>query len=86
MHHWLVWVMEMRFCLLMQTFRVKDYDDQIEKNYHRLLLESDSEIGETEKIERFEFYKRASEAYAIVMTGTAKRFSNILIKKGTIVL
>jgi len=63
-----------------------NYDDQMEQKYHRLLLQSDPEVGMAEKIERFEFYKRASEAYAVVMTGTAKRFGNVIIKKGTIFL
>ena len=71
---------------MMKPADLANYDDQIEKNYHRLLLQSDPEVGQAEKIERFEFYKRASEAYAIVMTGTAKRFGNIIIKKGIIIV
>lgn len=72
--------------LMMKPADLTDYDDHIEKSYHRLLLQSDSEVGQAEKIERFKFYKRAWEAYAKVMTGTAKRFGNIMIKKGTILL
>jgi L-fucose mutarotase len=71
---------------MMKPSDLANYDDQIEKQYHRLLLQSDPEVGQAEKIERFEFYKRASEAYAIVMTGTAKRFGNIILKKGIILL
>ena len=70
---------------MMEPADPANYDSQLEQNYHRLLVQSDPEVGMAEKIERFEFYKRASDAYAVVMTGTAKRFGNIIIKKGTII-
>ncbi len=35
-----------------------------------------------EMIERFEFYKRAKKAYAVIMTGEKALYANIIIKKG----
>lgn len=70
---------------MMQPSDLDNYDDAVEKKYNSLLLRSDPEVGDVEKMGRFEFYKRTSEAYAVVMTGTTKRFGNIIVKKGTIV-
>lgn len=36
------------------------------------------------RIGRFEFYDRAKEAYAVVMTGETVKYGNIIIKKGVI--
>ncbi|MBR0276893.1 MAG: RbsD/FucU family protein, partial [Clostridia bacterium] len=35
-----------------------------------------------EKIERFAFYERAKQAYAVVMTGEDALYANIILKKG----
>ena len=37
---------------------------------------------EIEFIERFQFYERASNAFAVVMTGDTRKYSNIILKKG----
>lgn len=37
---------------------------------------------EMEKIERFAFYERAKQAYAVVMTGEKALYANIILKKG----
>ena len=70
--------------VMMKPTDLANYDDNMEKNYQTLLIKSDAGIGNVEMIERFEFYERSAEAYAVVMTGTARRFGNIILKKGTI--
>lgn len=35
-------------------------------------------------IERFKFYDRAKEAYAVVMTGESAIYANIILKKGVV--
>ncbi|MDR0376211.1 MAG: L-fucose mutarotase [Spirochaetaceae bacterium] len=37
-----------------------------------------------EKVERFAFYERAKQAYAVVMTGETVKYGNIILKKGVI--
>ena len=37
-----------------------------------------------EYVERFAFYQRAREAYAIVATGETALYANIILKKGVI--
>jgi len=60
------------------------YDNSIENEYFELLKKFVPNIEEAEKLDRFDFYDRASKAFSVVMTGTKKRFSNIILKKGTI--
>ena len=35
-----------------------------------------------ERIERFAFYERAKQAYAVVISGETAKYGNIIIKKG----
>ena len=37
-----------------------------------------------EKIERFAFYERAKNAYAVVMTGESALYANVILKKGVV--
>ncbi|UVI28518.1 L-fucose mutarotase [Paenibacillus spongiae] len=54
----------------------KQYEDIIEKH---------SSIKEPfEFVERFAFYERAKQAYAIVATGESALYANIILKKGVI--
>lgn len=38
-----------------------------------------------EHIERFQYYDRAKEAYAVIATGEAAQYANIILKKGCII-
>lgn len=38
--------------------------------------------GSVERIDRYAFYERAQNAYAVVMTGETAKYGNILLKKG----
>ena len=37
-----------------------------------------------EHLERFEFYERAKEAYAVIATGEQALYANVLLKKGVV--
>ncbi len=37
-----------------------------------------------ERMERFAFYERSKDAYAVVMTGEVRKYGNIILKKGVI--
>ena len=39
---------------------------------------------EAKYIERFEFYERAKNAYAVVMTGEISLYANVILKKGVV--
>jgi len=40
--------------------------------------------GPIEAIERYEFYARASEAFAIVASGETRLYGNLILKKGVV--
>ncbi|WP_026326408.1 L-fucose mutarotase [Paenibacillus ginsengihumi] len=52
--------------------------------YKRLTDIYEPEAGKFELIERFAFYERAKQAYAIVATGETAQYANIILKKGVI--
>ena len=62
-----------------------DFIPPIWENYKNI-VESNEEgkFGDFEKIERFEFYKRAQKAYAIISTSESALYANIILKKGVI--
>ena len=61
----------------------RDKIPQIWQYYERIFKDSQEEY-KIEKIERFGFYKRAGQAYAIVATGEKSLYANIILKKGVI--
>jgi len=55
----------------------------ITKEFAALLAASGYQ-GEIEPIERFAYYERAKNAYAIVATGERRYWGNLILKKGAI--
>ena len=50
--------------------------------YAKIIKTSTDE--EIEQIERFAFYDRAKDAYAVVMTGESALYANVILKKGVV--
>jgi L-fucose mutarotase len=55
------------------------------EEYRKIILESKEPFTEFEYIERFAFYERAKEAYAVVATSESALYANIILKKGVVV-
>jgi L-fucose mutarotase len=53
--------------------------------YRKIIRESKEPFTEFEYIERFAFYERAKKAYAVIATGEAALYANIILKKGVVV-
>ena len=53
-------------------------DPAVEAKYRAAL----SYDGEIERMERYAFYDRAKNAYAVVITGEIAKYGNIILKKG----
>ncbi|MBQ2743928.1 MAG: fucose isomerase [Oscillospiraceae bacterium] len=70
---------------LMQVMPGDDVETPIWDEYCEIVKRHDTRgadaIGE---IERFEFYREAEEAYAIVATGETALYANILLQKGVV--
>lgn len=70
--------------MLMQVTPGDDIDPVIWKDYAKIVKEQSGDFKMSE-IERFKFYERASDAYAIVATGETALYANIILKKGVVV-
>lgn len=57
-------------------------DASVEQRYLQALSSPDRRDLSVTRIDRFAFYERAQKAFAIVITGEAAKYGNILLKKG----
>lgn len=69
--------------MLMQVTPGDDVDPVIWKEYKEIAARHQDNVNFSE-IERFAFYDRAKEAYAIIATGEKALYANIILKKGVI--
>ena len=68
--------------MLMQTTN-GDPTPEIWKQYDEVAKKHDDNVRKTE-IERYAFYERAKNAYAVIATGEQAIYANIILKKGVI--
>jgi len=52
--------------------------------YRDIVKKHDPKFKGFENVERFAFYERAKKAYAIVATGEAALYANVILKKGVV--
>jgi L-fucose mutarotase len=57
-------------------------DSAVEAGYRTVIDKYAPKTPKIKFIERFDFYKRASEAFVVVMTGDTRKYANIILKKG----
>ncbi len=69
--------------MLMQVTPGDDVDPVIWKEYRRIADAHQDDVNFSE-IERFAFYERARNAYAIVATGESALYANVILKKGVV--
>ncbi|MGE3314365.1 MAG: RbsD/FucU family protein [Planctomycetaceae bacterium] len=69
---------------VMQPVNKKDSEPPIWKDFRRLLELNEGRRIELTPIDRFEFYDRAKEAFAIVATSESALYANLILKKGVV--
>ncbi len=69
--------------MLMQVTPGDNVDPVIWKDYKKIVDAHQDNLKFSE-IERFAFYERARDAYAIVATGESALYANIILKKGVV--
>lgn len=69
--------------VMMEPVAGDSCDSTIEQNYLTIINQHSPGVKLT-KIERFAFYARAKNAFAVVMSGSDKKYANIILKKGII--
>ena len=57
-------------------------DPAVEAGYRAVIDQYAPQTPKIKFIERFDFYKRASKAFVVVMTGDTRKYANIILKKG----
>lgn len=57
-------------------------DPKVEKAYRAAVDRHAPKAPAIKRIDRFAFYDRAKEAFAVVMTGETAKYGNIILKKG----
>lgn len=68
--------------VMMQVVPGDELDPQVEIDYLQAIHRHAPHAPTPMRIDRFAFYERAREVYAVLMTGEARKYGNILIKKG----
>lgn len=57
-------------------------DPKVEEAYLSSVWKTNPYIKEIGKTDRFAFYERTKNAFAVVMTGETRKYGNIILKKG----
>lgn len=57
-------------------------DPKVEKAYRKAVDRHAPKTPAITRIDRFAFYDRANNAFAVVMTGETAKYGNIILKKG----
>ena len=57
-------------------------DPAVEASYLQAIHKTNPQAPAIERIERFAFYERTKQAFAVVMTGETAKYGNIILKKG----
>ncbi|MBQ8568781.1 MAG: L-fucose mutarotase [Oscillospiraceae bacterium] len=70
--------------MLMEVVPGDDVVPVIWEDYKAVINKYEPENCKIEMIERFAFYERAKQAYAVVATGEEAIYANIILKKGVV--
>jgi len=68
--------------VMMQAVDGDALDPAVERDYQAAIRAHAPSAPNPVRIDRFQFYDRARQAYAVVVTGEVRTYGNILLKKG----
>ena len=60
------------------------YKPLIWDEYRAIIRKAEPDFKDFEQIERFAFYERAKNAYAVLATGEMALYANLILKKGVV--
>ncbi len=70
--------------VMMAAVEGDQLDPEVERSYLEKIRITNPDINGILRIERFKFYERTRNAFAVVMTGENVKYGNIILKKGVI--
>jgi len=68
--------------IMMAAVSGDQLDPLVETSYRKVVDNHWPNTPPIQRIERFAFYERAKQAFAILMTGETAKYGNIILKKG----
>lgn len=68
--------------IMMAAVEGDQLDSSVEKSYLESIHQTNPDVAPILRIDRFEFYNRTEEAFAVVMTGETSKYGNIILKNG----
>jgi L-fucose mutarotase len=68
--------------IMMAAVEGDKLDPEVEKSYLQSIHKTNPAVAPIIRIDRFEFYGRTEEAFAVVITGETAKYGNIILKKG----
>jgi L-fucose mutarotase len=69
---------------LMAVAQDEVVDTTIWEDYKKIVEVYDSKSANFQQLERFKFYERAKNAYAVIATSEAALYANLILKKGVV--
>lgn len=70
--------------IMMQVVNGDRLDPAVEADYMQVVRRHEPGVAAPVRIDRGAFYERARQAFCVVMTGEARIYGNLLLKKGVI--
>ena len=68
--------------LTMEPVPGDDFDPGVESSFRAAIDRHAPDAPAIARLERFAFYERARQAYAVVMTGETAKYGNVILVKG----
>ena len=68
--------------IMMAAVKGDTLDPAVERSYRETIDRHWPKTPAIKRIDRFAFYERAKQAFAVVMTGETAKYGNIILKKG----
>ena len=68
--------------IMMNAASGDQLDQAVETSYRQAIDKHWPNTPPIQRIDRFDFYDRAKQAFAILMTGETAKYGNIILKKG----
>jgi L-fucose mutarotase len=68
--------------IMMAPVEGDNLDPAVEEDYMRAIRKHRPAAPPIARVERFAFYERAKQAFAVVMTGETAKYGNIILIKG----
>ena len=68
--------------VMMSAVSGDQLDPAVDASYRQAIDKHWPNTPPIQRIDRFEFYERAKQTYAILMTGETAKYGNIILKKG----